>query len=56
MWVGHDEHVWVGHVYQPPPLTGSVTHEGRTMSNAQALLQSAWLGDSVSVKKHLVSS
>ncbi len=33
---------------------GSIDHNGRTMSNAQALLQNAWLGDAVSVKKHLV--
>lgn len=42
-----------------PPLRkhilGSIIHEGRAMSNAQALLQSAWIGDAVSVKKYLVS-
>ena len=35
--------------------TGSIRHEGRVMSNAQALLQNAWLGDAVSVKKRMVS-
>ena len=34
---------------------GSIQHEDRAMSNAQALLQSAWLGDAVSVKRYLVS-
>ena len=33
---------------------GSIQHEDRAMSNAQALLQSAWLGDAVSVKRYLV--
>ena len=31
----------------------SIYHEDRAMSNAQALLQSAWLGDAVSVKRSL---
>ncbi len=35
-------------------IVGSITHEDRAMSNAQALLQSAWIGDAVSVKKYLV--
>ena len=33
----------------------SISHEDRSITNAQALLRSAWLGDAVSVKKHLVS-
>lgn len=32
---------------------GSIQHEDRAMSNVQALLHSAWLGDAVSVKKSL---
>ncbi len=38
----------------PPPLyvsTECIHHEDRSMSNAQALLQSAWLGDAVSLRK-----
>ena len=31
----------------------SIEHEDRAMTTAQALLQSAWLGDAVSVKKSL---
>jgi ankyrin repeat protein len=34
----------------------SITHEDRSMTNAKALLQSAWLGDAVSVKKCLSGS
>ena len=34
---------------------GSIQHEDRAMSNAQAFLQSAWLGDAVSIKRYLVS-
>ena len=34
----------------------SISHEDRSMSNAKALLQSAWLGDAVTVKRCLVSS
>ena len=34
-------------------LVESIQHEDRAVSNAQALLQSAWLGDAVSVKKSL---
>ena len=36
--------------------TESMTHGDRSMTNAQALLQSAWLGDAVSVKRCLVSN
>lgn len=36
-------------------FTDSIQHEGTVRSNAQALLQSAWLGDAVSVKKSLVN-
>ena len=35
--------------------SASIDHEDRSMSNAKALLQSAWLGDAVSVKRCLVS-
>ena len=37
------------------PHTESIKHEDRAMTNAQALLQAAWLGDAVSVKRCLVS-
>ena len=33
----------------------SIGHEDRPMTNAKALLQSAWLGDIISVKRYLVS-
>ena len=33
----------------------SIDHEDKSMTNAKALLQSAWLGDIVSVKRCLVS-
>ncbi len=36
-------------------ILASIRHDGRLMANAQALLQSAWLGDAVSVKQSLVS-
>ena len=36
------------------PHTDSIKHEDRAMTNAQALLQAAWLGDTVSVKRCLV--
>ena len=36
-------------------VVDSITHEDRAMTNAQALLQTAWLGDAVSIKRCLVS-
>ena len=39
----------------PPPPPALLENEDRAMSTAQALLESAWLGDAVSVMKHLVS-
>ena len=35
-------------------LSESIQHEDRSMSNAKALLQSAWIGDAVSLKRYLV--
>ena len=39
---------------QANPLTESISHEDRSMSNAKALLQSAWLGDAVTLRRCLV--
>lgn len=33
----------------------SIKHDGTALSNAQAFLHSAWLGDAVTVNKSLVS-
>lgn len=41
--------------YLLPISSESIGHEDRSMTNAKALLQSAWLGDAVSVERCLVS-